>query len=80
MTIQNVQIMVIPGDQPLLKSVYHNKYSILTKLQSRRSHLDLSDLSEMLVMKNSDHAKQRQSGFSVIQNHQCYFSLLNWLN
>ena len=43
--------MVISNEQPLSESIYLSKYPIPTKPESRNSPLDLS---EMLIVKNSN--------------------------
>ena len=43
--------MVISDEQPLSESIYLSKYSIPSKLESRSSPVDLS---EMLIVKNSN--------------------------
>ena len=48
--------MVISSDQPLLESIFLNKYPIPTKPKSETSPwdlLDLPNLADMLIMKNS---------------------------
>ena len=46
-TIQILQLMVISADQPLLQLNYFYKLSIPTKLESRCSSLDLSDMPDL---------------------------------
>ena len=51
-TIQILLVIVILGERSLLEPVCLNKYSILTKAKTGNSHLDLQDLTEMIIMKN----------------------------
>ena len=57
--------MVILGDQHLLESVYLNKYSMSTKPESGSSPLYLSDLTEMLIVKNSN---ESYSYLAIVNN------------
>ena len=52
-TIQIIQVMAIQDEQPLPKSVHFIRYLILTKPESRSSLLNMSDLAELLIVKNS---------------------------
>ena len=52
-TIQILQLMFIQGDWTLIECAYFNTYLMLTKTEGGSSLLDLSDLAELLIVKNS---------------------------